>query len=199
MNSLELNDDEYGDDFDAESILDGEIDEGIDSVIGRKVEGDSNLEEEGGNGGEIGGKLGFGELGLGFVKAIRGGECEEGNSNWWNFAAVDVLEISPRISKANNTTSLGDNEKKEKKKKTVSFNAEKRKTAAFEKPRVKVKSLRKITNSGGGGSKLMLKLNYENVISEWSDRGSPYAQTVEKKGNVSKSKSKGQTKTKKKV
>lgn len=179
VNSLEL-DDDCREDFDAESILDEEIDEGIDSIMGCRVEGDSNGAHEGNNwsvanstGFGFGGKMNFR---LGLVRALR--RVDEGN--WWNFPPVDIVEISPRINK--HTTSFAasaNNEKvKEKKKKTATTTTTTKKKKKAEKAIVELKSselpredsIPKLNSSG-----LLLKLNYDDVLNAWSDRGSPFA------------------------
>ncbi|XP_028774142.1 protein CHLOROPLAST IMPORT APPARATUS 2-like [Neltuma alba] len=171
VNSLELNDD-CEEDFDAESILDEEIDEGIDSIIGSRAEEDSNdasCHGEGGNNWSVD-SSGFGcgaklDFRLGLVKALR----RVDDSNWWNFPAVDIVEISPRINK--HTSSFAAPAEKEKKKKKTSSSTTTKKVAE----KTKMKSLRAISIPKSNASKLMLKLNYDDVLSAWSDRGSPFA------------------------
>lgn len=163
VNLLEL-DDDCGEDFDAESILDEEIDEGIDSIMGSRVDEDSNGAHEGSNNWSVDSAgFGFGrkfDFRLGLVRALR--RVDEGN--WWNFPAVDIVEISPRINKH-----------------TASFTApekEKKNTTTKKKKKVELKSLKlpredSIPKSNASG--LMLKLNYDDVLNAWSDRGSPFA------------------------
>ncbi|KAI9112564.1 hypothetical protein K1719_016487 [Acacia pycnantha] len=192
VNSLELNDD-CEEDFDAESILDEEIDEGIDSIIGSRVEDDSNDaschgEARNNWSGDSSG-FGFGanfDFRLGLVKALR----RVDDSNWWNFPAVDIVEISPRINK--HTSSFAAPAEKERRKKTAST----KKVA--EKPKVKVKSLRGITIPKTNASKLMLKLNYDDVLSAWSDRGTPFTDSRGKDSNVCSSSLAGRSKSKNK-
>ncbi|XP_054822544.1 protein CHLOROPLAST IMPORT APPARATUS 2-like isoform X1 [Prosopis cineraria] len=167
VNLLEL-DDDCEEDFDAESILDEEMDEGIDSIIGSRTEEDSNDAschgDRGKNWSVDSSGFGFGskfDFRLGLVKALR----RVDDSNWWNFPAVDIVEISPRINK--HTSSFAPPADKEKKKKTTTTKKVAEKT--------KVKSLRGISIPKSKASKLMLKLNYDDVLSAWSDRGSPFA------------------------
>ncbi|KAJ1433443.1 CCT domain [Sesbania bispinosa] len=82
-------------DFDAESILDEEIEEGIDSIMGSRVEEDSNGASSHHPWIDFGGKFDF-RLGLqrAGVRALR--HVDDGN--WWNFPAVDILQISPKIN-----------------------------------------------------------------------------------------------------
>ncbi|KAJ0091261.1 hypothetical protein Patl1_14153 [Pistacia atlantica] len=108
-NSMELSS-EFHEDFDAESILDEEIEEGIDSIMGnlRVNNDDSNVNVASHNyqinnswyanpmGLGFGGKLQFG-IGMGMrrgVNALR--HVDEGN--WWSFPTVDVVQISPKFN-----------------------------------------------------------------------------------------------------
>ncbi|CAL0330328.1 unnamed protein product [Lupinus luteus] len=154
VNSIELEDD-CGDDFDAESILDEEIGEGIDSIMG------SVVQQEDSNGAVsclgipaigFGGKL---DCRLGLRRALR--HVDDGGS-LWNLPAVDILQILPKIvNKSPPTPALP--EKKKKKKKVEVKNTEPVKENTVVK-----------SNLG-----LMLKLNYEEVKNAWSDKGSPFA------------------------
>ncbi|XP_020221862.1 protein CHLOROPLAST IMPORT APPARATUS 2 [Cajanus cajan] len=140
-------------DFDCESILDEEIDEGIDSIMGGRV-------EDGGGGGGGGG---CGEFCCGGerrspwfgVRALRRVE----DASWWNFLVVDMVEISPGMKKDATeglvpaTEKKNNNNKKKKKKKKV----------------------KKELAEMGVGEGLLLKLNYDDVRNAWSDRGSPFA------------------------
>ncbi|GFY80507.1 chloroplast import apparatus 2 [Actinidia rufa] len=93
----------YGDDFDAESMLDEEIEEGIDSIMGNlSVENESNA---GTYRGQISTCYGY-PMGMGFggnfdsgfgmrigVRPLR--NVDEGD--WWRFPTV--VEISPKLNK----------------------------------------------------------------------------------------------------
>ncbi|CAJ2649821.1 unnamed protein product [Trifolium pratense] len=160
VKSLELNDD---DDFDAESILDEEIEEGIDSIMGGRIQEDeSNVSSFShhhpwiGFGGKFDFRLGLQRAG---VRALR--HVDEGN--WWNFPAVDMLKISPKICSVGNKTAAPVTEKK-KKKKVV---------AAVEKPKEEL--LKEIVLPKSKTNSLLLKLNYDGVRKAWSDRGTPFA------------------------
>ncbi|KAE9609874.1 hypothetical protein Lal_00006111 [Lupinus albus] len=154
INSLELEDD-CGEDFDAESILDEEIEEGIDSIMG------SVAEQEDTNGAVtclgipaigFGGKL---DCRFGLRRALR--HVDDGG-NWWNLPAVDILRISPKITNKLPPQPPAAAEKKKKKKVEVK-NPEPVKGNPMAK-----------SNPG-----LMLKLNYKEVKNAWSDKGSPFA------------------------
>ncbi|OIW19401.1 hypothetical protein TanjilG_09421 [Lupinus angustifolius] len=154
VNSTELEED-CGDDFDAESILDEEIEEGIDSIMGTVVQ------QEDSNGAVscfgipaigFGGKL---DCRLGLRGALR--HVDDGGS-LWNLPAVDILQILPKIvNKPPPTAALPEKKKKKKK--------------------VEVKNLEPVKENAVAKSNLglMLKLNYEEVKNAWSDKGSPFA------------------------
>ncbi|XP_022732275.1 protein CHLOROPLAST IMPORT APPARATUS 2-like isoform X2 [Durio zibethinus] len=170
---------EFQEDFDAESILDEEIEEGIDSIMGNLSVNQDTWDESNGrcqgaqisqfsqNGSWYGNPMGLGlggkyEMGLGFglrrgVRALR--HVDEGN--WWNFPTVDVLQISPKT----NTKATARAEKKKKR---------------VEKPIVVVeaKSLEmpKENPNRKPNPGLQLKLNYDEVVNAWSDRGCPFSE-----------------------
>ncbi|KAG4970146.1 hypothetical protein JHK85_036567 [Glycine max] len=154
FNSVELNDDGE-ESLDAESILDEEIEEGIDSIMGSSIQEVSN--DAVSNLPWImpfDGKLEFPRP---RVRALR--HVDDGN--WWNFPAVDILSISPKINTKPPPVAA---EKKMKKKKKVATPAEKTvvvelKNAELPKPK----------------QGLMLKLNYDDVRNAWSDRGTPFS------------------------
>lgn len=163
VNALQLNDD-CDDDFDAESILDEEIEEGIDSIMGGRVqEEDSNAACSYhpliGFGGKFDFRLGLQRSG---VRALR--HVDEGN--WWNLPAVDILQISPKIcgagGKASAPAPAPVTDKKKKKKVVV---------VEKEKVNVELKGTELPKSKPG----LMLKLNYEGVRNAWSDQGKPFA------------------------
>ncbi|KAF4393845.1 hypothetical protein F8388_018336 [Cannabis sativa] len=168
------------DDFDAESILDEEFDEGgIDSIMGNlTVESSSAAAESSVVGGFCYGYpmgLGLGlegrfELGLGIMRRGGGGisalrNVDEGN--WWSFPTVDVMELSPKFRKAPSPAPAPD---KKKKKKAVAA------APAKEKQKEKsalVADLMKPNNKNNEG--LSLKLNYDDVLNAWSNKGSPFS------------------------
>ncbi|XP_014509899.1 protein CHLOROPLAST IMPORT APPARATUS 2 isoform X2 [Vigna radiata var. radiata] len=155
FNSLELNDD-CEESLDAESILDEEIEEGIDSIMGSRVQEISN--DAVNNFPWImpfGGKSDFPRP---RVSALR--HVDDGN--WWNFPAVDIHQISPKINTKPPPVTA---DKKMKKKKVTAI-------AATEKPAVVELKNAELPKPKQG---LMLKLNYEDVRSAWSHRGIPFA------------------------
>lgn len=171
---------EFQEDFDAESILDEEIEEGIDSIMGNLDMNQDTLDESSSHigsswyGNPMG--LGFGgkfDLGLGFglrrgIRAWR--HVDEGN--WWNFPTVDVLQISPKSNtagaKAATTATATTTRRAEKKKKKVE------KLVAVVEPKnseTPIENPNPIPNPG-----LQLKLNYDEVVNAWSDRGCPFSE-----------------------
>ncbi|BAT76777.1 hypothetical protein LR48_Vigan627s000500 [Vigna angularis] len=155
FNYLELNDD-CEESLDAESILDEEIEEGIDSIMGSRVQEISN--DAVNNFPWImpfGGKSDFPRP---RVSALR----HVDNGNWWNFPAVDIHQISPKINTKPPPVTA---EKKMKKKRVTAI-------AAAEKPAVVELKNAELPKPKQG---LMLKLNYDDVRGAWSDRGTPFA------------------------
>lgn len=207
-------------DFDAESILDEEIEEGvIDSIMGNS---NSCPEEEpcqcNNHGGKpvsfcygypvglglgLGGRSDFGfgmmRVCMGIAKAFR--QHDEGD--WWRFPIVDVGEISPTFNKVSST---------EKKRKVADKlnpkpppSTSKENSAANPKsnpasseansnsiPKSNSTSSKEILNSNPksnlisseedtapipkSGTEPLLKLNYDDVLNAWSDRGTPFSE-----------------------
>ncbi|KAK7388143.1 hypothetical protein VNO78_22950 [Psophocarpus tetragonolobus] len=156
LNSLELNDDGE-ESLDAESILDEEIEEGIDSIMGSRIQ-----VEDGSNDAvhnlpwilPFGGKFDFPRP---RVRALR---HVHDDGTWWNFPTVDILQISPKI---NTKPPPFTADKKMKKKKLLPLP---------EKPLVLELKTAELPQPKQG---LMLKLNYDDVRNTWSDRGTPFA------------------------
>ncbi|KAK9078903.1 hypothetical protein SSX86_002962 [Deinandra increscens subsp. villosa] len=170
-NSLELSEG-YQDDFDAESMLDEEIEEGIDSIMGNS-NSNSIPEVDGEKSGfsfnfdfnyktcygypmglGLGGNLEF-KFGFGLrngVRAMRNVDEDEG----WSLPAVNVMNISPPppVSTKSNKSWI---EKKKKKLEPELVN-----------PIIRDESLN-LEN----GPRLLLKLNYDEVLKAWSDKGTP--------------------------
>ncbi|CAA0818737.1 Protein CHLOROPLAST IMPORT APPARATUS 2 [Striga hermonthica] len=165
-------------DFDAESIiLDEEIGEGINCIMGSLGEGVESIEgfdvcsERNSsnnsdnyscysNGGfcygypvGLGFGFGFGPCG---VRKERRDVDDGGGDDWWRFPSVSAPE--PNSTAA----ARGANEEKKKKKKKV---AEIRDNTVAEEDELGPRW------SAGG---LMLKLNYDGVLREWSDKASPF-------------------------
>nr|XP_043619540.1 protein CHLOROPLAST IMPORT APPARATUS 2-like [Erigeron canadensis] len=146
--------DECLDDFDTESLLDEEIELGIDSIMG-----DSKLNEENN---ELGNNIAYDyntcygyPVGLGFglvngVRALRKG----GERSWCSVPLVNVVNLSTSVVMTKGEKSAVG--KKMKKKKVENL-------MKLEKGNVKPEN----------GHGLGLKLNYDDVLNAWSDKELP--------------------------
>ncbi|XP_023537773.1 protein CHLOROPLAST IMPORT APPARATUS 2-like [Cucurbita pepo subsp. pepo] len=178
-NSMEM------EDFDAESILDEEVEEGIDSIMGNlsvdNLETANSAQDCSSDNPKnrncywnpIG--LGFNqkfEFGFGMRKAIeRAAIRRVDDGNWWRFPTVDVVDISPKLNpKPPAPTPTVASTKKKKKKMEKLTVIESKKTAP---PKEKSSENPTIPKSKPPG--LLLKLNYEAVADAWSARGSPFS------------------------
>nr|XP_043624188.1 protein CHLOROPLAST IMPORT APPARATUS 2-like [Erigeron canadensis] len=178
-NSIELG---YQDDFDTESILDHEeIEEGIDSIMGNlnSISNDEkstcvgfmNCDFDSNNtcyGYPIG--LGFGgnlefKFGYGLRNGVRAlKNVDEGN--WESFSAVNLINISsPHGSTKLKKTPV---EKKKKVEDLMKLEPKLGNPVAKEESNL---SLDK-------APRLLLKLNYDNVLNAWSDKGSPLPEEI---------------------
>ncbi|XP_077216237.1 protein CHLOROPLAST IMPORT APPARATUS 2-like isoform X2 [Tasmannia lanceolata] len=147
----------YEEDFDAESILDEEIEEGIDSIMGNLSVNNDSFDDSKefsvqsnccfGNWNPMGfgGRFGFGAN----VRALR--RSDDGG-DWWRVPTVEVLNVFPKFKSSPS----------EKKKKKVE-EYELKECGSSEE------------NSTSG---LCLKLNYEEVLNAWSDRRSPFSDEI---------------------
>ncbi|XP_019182245.1 PREDICTED: protein CHLOROPLAST IMPORT APPARATUS 2-like [Ipomoea nil] len=157
--------DDFEEDFESESILDEEIEEGgIDSIMGKLSESnDSAPEAE-----WMRACYGF-PIGMGF-KAIK----QADNGDWWRFpiASINVADITPKAEKSPPPAT-----EKKKKKKKVEKPAEFRvndkdcsSSSAQSASKEEESSIPKPKSAG-----LLLKLNYDSVLTEWTDRPSPFS------------------------
>ncbi|CAK9169406.1 unnamed protein product [Ilex paraguariensis] len=181
-NSLDLCDD-YQEDFDAESILDEEIEEGMDSIMGNlSVDNDLVNESNAASyGGQIntcyGYPMGFGfgpklDLNFGVRKNVRALKQVD-ERDCWGFPSVNVFDITPKFNKVSG----------EKKKKKVEKGVESAKGNSI--PRggsSKVNSIPKPPKEEDSipkpNSGLLLKLNYDDVLTAWSDSKLPFSDEV---------------------
>lgn len=165
-------------DFDAESILDEETGEGIDSIMGNLSMNNDLIDESNTlnttqmntfcYGYPVG--LGFG-FGFGMRRELKAMRNVDEGGDWWRFPAVNMLDLIPKVVKS------PVEKKKKKVKKMVSIkNLESGKKNSI--------SMADISSDGGAEEEgpipqanggLLLKLNYDNVLSEWSDKGSPFS------------------------
>ncbi|XP_027156352.1 protein CHLOROPLAST IMPORT APPARATUS 2-like isoform X1 [Coffea eugenioides] len=211
MNFSEVSDD-FNEDFDAESILDEEIEQGIDSIMGNlgvenEAVDESNTFCYGTNTSQIGTCYGY-PVGLGFgvnseygnfgmrnnhIRAFR--NSDEGD--WW-FPIVNVRDITPRFHKP------PAEKKKKKVEKTVELkNLAEPSSVTAKETLISSSSARAMKQNSGPAQKLakdkvkdkdkdkeeeeepnepkpnvgslLLKLNYDNVLTAWSDGPSPFA------------------------
>ncbi|KAJ4958474.1 hypothetical protein NE237_025585 [Protea cynaroides] len=142
--------DKYEEDFDAESILGEEMEEGIDSILGNISANNDSYEYSNGYGYSNQMELG--------VRALR--HVDDGD--WWRFFTVHDLQISPKFNKV----SAQQKKKKKKKKKKSEYNDEVTNSGSC-------KDYNSTMNSG-----FSLKLKYEEVLNAWSDRGSPFSDEI---------------------
>ncbi|MCL7032161.1 hypothetical protein MKW94_016612 [Papaver nudicaule] len=179
----------FENDFDAESMLDEEMEEssiGIDSIMGNLSAINVSTDDA-----YIPHQqfynpyLGYGGYGFGGISAFR--QADDGD--WWRFPTVDVMNISPNIlpklslkaitsSAAPPVVVEKENKKKKKKKKKVETIAKEELEDEIEKDNKEVENDEKVVDDKKPGSKLSLdlKLNYEDVLKAWSDRGSPFSE-----------------------
>ncbi|KAI4377209.1 hypothetical protein MLD38_014876 [Melastoma candidum] len=184
---------DYTEDFDAESILDEEIEEGIiDSIMGEKGVGQETENLDGQNNvaksrpswcRNPGALLGIGsrlDICYGFRRKGVSAWRDVGEVNWWNFPTVDVNAISPKLNPSGASNNNSATEKKKKKKKIEKPRQVPLIEADIE--RISNIELAKTTEdspatseSGGRKAGLILKLDYNNVLDAWSGRGcSPF-------------------------
>ncbi|XP_060172136.1 protein CHLOROPLAST IMPORT APPARATUS 2-like isoform X1 [Lycium barbarum] len=187
--------DEFQEDFDAESILDEEIEEDvIDNIMGKlNVENNesSNLSySKCHQNNYVGGTCYGFPIGLGFENGyqqydfgIRSGvrplrNVDDGG-DWWRYPSVNVVDITPKFNKP---PQVG-----KKKKKVEKSLVELR--GSTESSSAKDNSIPKRTNKDNSSqlikeevdnvpkqkSELLLKLNFDDVLNAWSDKESPFA------------------------
>ncbi|CAA2993305.1 CHLOROPLAST IMPORT APPARATUS 2-like [Olea europaea subsp. europaea] len=173
---------EFHEDFDAESILDEEIDGGIDSIMGsprteNELVDDSNAYISQANNFVYGYPIGLGfedafDFGFGVKSGVRAmRNVDEGD--WWRFPSVNVLDINPKMGKSPT----------EKKKKKVEKPSEIEYSELVKKNTISNGTSEQ--NSANKASKdeaipkpnagLLLKLNYDKVLNAWSDKESPFS------------------------
>lgn len=190
--------DEFQEDFDAESILDEEIEEGvIDNIMGKlNVEINEPMNESNFSYSNYSkrhqnyvGRTCYGfPIGLGFENAYQQydfGMMRSGvrplrnvdDGDWWRHPSVNVIDITPKFSKS----------PIEKKKKKVEKPVELR--GGMEPSSAKDNSIPKRTNKDNScqsikeeaidvpkpKSGLLLKLNFDDVLNAWSDKDSPFS------------------------
>nr|VDD49691.1 unnamed protein product [Brassica oleracea] len=166
----------FFEDFDAESILDEEIEEGIDSFMG-------SIESNDGESG-FAGIDPLGEMtmlpwqgsSLGLRNSLR--ECDD--ASLWMFPTVELEHISPRIQTTITAAALAADDGE-----PVDVNSSsKSKTVAGEEKRKMTK--KKNVDAAAAAADLkteqrvspLLKLDYDRVLEAWSDKESPFSNEV---------------------
>ncbi|KAL6965466.1 hypothetical protein U1Q18_036518 [Sarracenia purpurea var. burkii] len=164
--------------IDVESMLDQEIEEGVDSIMGNLSVRNNNDSVQIGAWSDYPIGLGFEgkiesgmETRMGGVRALR--QVEEGD--WWMFPTVNVIDISPKLNKTPMEKS------KKKKKKIENLKEIKGSEGVPNKgvdpiPKEEVEEENSIRKYN---SRLLLKLSYEDVVNAWSGRGSPFSEEVQ--------------------
>ncbi|KAL0426654.1 UNVERIFIED_CONTAM: protein CHLOROPLAST IMPORT APPARATUS 2 [Sesamum latifolium] len=172
--------DEYEEDFDAESILDEEIEEGIDSIMGKLSMENGPMNDSSSYsyshssthtntccyGYPVG--LGF-DLGHGIRRELRAMRNVDKGDDWWRFPSVNVGDITQKLAK------IPVNKKKKNVEKKSSESARQESfpsTKPNKEQSVSTASSEESIPQPNAG--LLLKLNYDNVINAWSDKGSPF-------------------------
>ncbi|CAH2069660.1 unnamed protein product [Thlaspi arvense] len=201
IDESEVNRFDFSDEFDAESILDEEIEEGIDSIMGSVESNSGDILESKVPGINRGNRIGRLEqilmmnpwnrsskgfrfagnfpLGLGLRSALR----ENDDANRWKIHTVDFEQISPRIQTTATAiaTAAVDEEKSDVKKSIgeKSKKKKKKKVAAAATPLTEPKSAessKEDTEEKSG--RPMLKLDYDGVLEAWSDKASPFPDEI---------------------
>ncbi|XP_004296491.1 PREDICTED: protein CHLOROPLAST IMPORT APPARATUS 2-like isoform X1 [Fragaria vesca subsp. vesca] len=186
---------EICDDFDAESMLDEEIEEGIDSIMGSSTtsmnidsvdESSTTTSSDQMMMGSCYGYpmgLGFGgnlEFGFGFrrggVRPLR--QVDDG-VNWWSFPTVDVLEISPRFNKSRPSAAPPSAGKKKKKKMEKLAVVESKLAEKSGSPKTSQSTKEEEEEPEAETRQLMLKLDYDDVLNAWSDKASPFPEELQ--------------------
>ncbi|RZC56800.1 hypothetical protein C5167_015646 [Papaver somniferum] len=178
----------FENDFDAESILDEEMEDssiGIDSIMGNlsaihvSTDDSHNPHQQ-----FYTPYLGYGGYGFGGISAFR--QVDDGD--WWRFPTVDVMNISPNILPKLSLKAITsstppvvvekENKKKKKKKKKVEIVEKEELEDEIEKNKEVGNSEKVEVDEKKLNSKLSLdlKLNYDDVLKAWSDRGSPFSE-----------------------
>ncbi|XP_057523704.1 protein CHLOROPLAST IMPORT APPARATUS 2-like [Amaranthus tricolor] len=202
-NSSNLSDD-Y-EDFDAESMLDEDIEEGvIDSIMGNlsvHSEGESTTSSNGGAVGPVsycygypvGLGLGLGgrfDYGFGLMRGVAKAFRQTDEGDWWRFPIVDVGEISPRFNKRLPAEKKKKLDKLNLKVPSITLKKENSvlisKSSSSSSKEYSTSNPKSSSASGKedsastskSGLGVLLKLNYDDVLNAWSDRGSPFSDDI---------------------
>ncbi|CAN1165662.1 Protein CHLOROPLAST IMPORT APPARATUS 2 [Linum perenne] len=188
-------------DFDAESMLDEEIEQvGIDSIMGVMMNNEDLVmnhnvlnhhhyqQQQQQTSFVYGYPPGFHNQWIGNCAGgggnINNRAFRRSVDDWWNYPVVDVLQISPRLHSTNQLINDGE----EKAKQSSDAGEKINKNGNKQKKKLKMKKVAKLggemkeeaaeemkeelERKEGGG--MLLKLNYDEVLKEWSGKGSPF-------------------------
>lgn len=162
--------DELQGDFDAESILDEEIEEGIDSIMGNlRTDGETRYSSVQRESYCFGFPVGMGfDFGCGLRRELRAmRNVDEGD--WWSFPSVNVADITHKIARMP-VEKKKKNSESAKKSSFPASHKQKKETLAAAAAASSEESVPPQPTAG-----LQLKLNYDDVLSAWSDKGSPFS------------------------
>ncbi|KAK9076833.1 hypothetical protein SSX86_005167 [Deinandra increscens subsp. villosa] len=151
----------FEDGFDTESMLDEEVEEGIDCIMG-SWNSERSYEESNNNicygypmGLGLGGNL---EFSFGMRNGVRA--LKNGEDDGWSFPTVNLVNVSSPA-------------------KVKKWPVEKKKMKIEElMKRSEPESVQENCTSSETGPKLLLKLNYDDVLVAWSDKGSPLPEEI---------------------
>ncbi|KAG0482103.1 hypothetical protein HPP92_010187 [Vanilla planifolia] len=162
-------------DFDAESILDEEVEEGIDSIMGNLSMSPNQSKENNCNhhisntdyltNPHLASVMAFGLGGAFAISSNIRRALKQSDLEWWKSPPVAVEDIVPSPKIKASLVKGQSSEKKKKKKKKV------------EKEEAKEKKVDTSNSSPEGGTfkaPLSLKLNYDDILKNWSG-GSPFS------------------------
>ncbi|KAK8967738.1 Protein CHLOROPLAST IMPORT APPARATUS 2 [Platanthera guangdongensis] len=149
--------------FVAESILDEEVDENIESIMGV-----GNLSMSSGyrKDGDEDGLMGFGDIqfGFGISSNMRRALKRSDDGEWWRSPVVVVKDIVQNLKEPPPVKTQAKKKKNKKKEMVVKkWGVEGKDIAAYSSPEDEILT-----------PELGLKLNYDNVMKEWSGK-SPYS------------------------
>ncbi|CAN8325964.1 unnamed protein product [Cochlearia groenlandica] len=160
------------DDFDAESILDEEVEEGIDSFMG-------NIESNDGDCHRISRLREITKVTwqasstrLGLRSALR----ENDDARWGGFSTVDFEQISPRIQTETADVAVEDSQ-------SSAVVSSKTETAKKDSKKKTKKKEKKVVSAAAGEVKSyeekrespLLKLDYDGIIEVWADKDLPFS------------------------
>ncbi|XP_047315322.1 protein CHLOROPLAST IMPORT APPARATUS 2-like isoform X2 [Impatiens glandulifera] len=169
-------------DFETESMLDGEIELGIDSIMGINKNAGAGYDDNNNvSGWCYGYPMGWGveresssssnlEWVLGQRNGVRALRHAADDGDWWRYPRVDVTEISPKFSKIP-APPAGEKKKKNKVLSKINQLPPPLPLLPLLPPATEEERPNLMNNNHG----LVLKLNHDKLLAAWSDRGSPFS------------------------